>query len=281
MFVFRKSEEVSNYLSEQKKNGKQIGFVPTMGALHKGHMSLIECSVRDNDITAASIFVNPTQFNNASDLEQYPKNEQADFKLLSDIGCDAVFVPDTAEMYPEPDIRKFDFNGLDSFMEGAHRPGHFNGVAQIVTKLFDIIKPNNAYFGRKDFQQLAIIRYVTKTYQADLEINIRECDIMREPDGLAMSSRNLRLTPQHRKAAGKIPEVMLQLRNKAEQLSVKELKEYVSTEFHTHTLLKLEYFEIVDDISLHPITEPHAYSGSTACIAIYAGDVRLIDNVPL
>ncbi len=278
MQIIKSKALAADYIRKQKASGKSIGFVPTMGALHEGHISLIQCAVKDNDITVASIFVNPTQFNKKSDFETYPISLEADFKMLKEAGCDIVFVPSEKEIYPEKDNRQFNFNGLDKFMEGEHRPGHFNGVAQVVTKLFDIVRPTRAYFGQKDFQQLAIIRYITKTYQADLNIEIMSCDIVREPDGLAMSSRNRRLNDELRREASFISEILFKYHNKQNELTAQEIKNQIKKEFSNNKYLELEYFEIVDNISLRP-TDKIGNGTATGCIAVHAGDVRLIDNI--
>ena len=199
MQLFSKITEIKEFLSFQKKNSLKIGFVPTMGALHEGHISLLEKAKKENDICVCSIFVNPIQFNNNEDLKKYPRNIESDILYLKSVGCDVLFLPSEEEMYPEPDKTIYDFNGLDKYMEGTFRPGHFNGVAVVVKKLFDIVEPNKAYFGEKDFQQLSIIKYLTKALE--LPVTIVPCTTMRENDGLAMSSRNKLLTPEERNIA--------------------------------------------------------------------------------
>ena len=207
MLVSNLIDETRKFLSVFRKQGKSIGLVPTMGALHEGHLSLIDASLRSNDITVISIFVNPTQFNDRKDFEKYPRDLDKDLELIRLKGCDLVFAPSEEEIYPEKDTRVFDFGTLDKYMEGKYRPGHFNGVAQIVSRLFDIIEPDRAYFGEKDFQQLVIIKNLVQ--QLNLPVEIVPCPIIRESDGLAMSSRNRLLTPEQRKSASKISKVLL------------------------------------------------------------------------
>ncbi len=199
MKIVNSIQELKSYLAEEKRDNKQIGFVPTMGALHGGHLSLVKRCVEENDVCVVSVFVNPTQFNDKHDLETYPRTLDKDCALLEPAGCDYVFAPSVEEMYPEPDTRTFDFGIVSAVMEGARRPGHFNGVAQIVSKLFYVVEPDNAYFGEKDFQQIAVIRAMVK--QLDISVKINACPILRESDGLALSSRNVRLTSEQRQKA--------------------------------------------------------------------------------
>lgn len=261
-----------------KKSGKTIGFVPTMGALHAGHISLIEKARAENDIVVCSIFVNPTQFNDLNDLIKYPRTPELDKQLLLNAGCDILFSPTVDEMYPVKDERVFDFGGLDKVMEGAHRPGHFNGVAQIVSKLFDAVKPDRAYFGKKDFQQLAIIKYITK--QLNLPIQIIPCETIREQDGLAMSSRNIRLNTEERKQALQLSKALFFVKENASVLTVKELKEKVNEMLNGYDLIKMDYFEIADSETLQPV-DTVISAKTVACIAAYVGNVRLIDNISL
>lgn len=256
-----------------------IGFIPTMGALHEGHLSLVRKSVSENNFSVVSIFVNPTQFNDKKDLETYPRDLDKDCQLLEKTNCDIVFAPNVDEMYPEPDTRKFNFGALEKVMEGEHRPGHFNGVGQIVSKLFDIVKPDKAYFGLKDFQQLAIIRKLVKDFHYPVEIV--PCKILRESDGLAMSSRNALLTADKRKAAPEIYRILSEVKRRFPHSDLLELKSYVVNEFDKQSELKLEYFEIVDDKELQPIRSSSVNVPCTACIAVFAGKIRLIDNVQL
>jgi pantoate--beta-alanine ligase len=269
--------DIKAKISKFKKEGKTIGFVPTMGALHAGHLSLTEASVKNNDITVVSIFVNPTQFNNPNDLSSYPRTLEADLEKLSHYNPDLIFIPEVSEIYPEPDTRKFDFGLLDRVMEGKNRPGHFNGVAQIVSKLFDIVDPDNAYFGQKDFQQVAVIKQMTKDLK--LNVNIVPCPIVREKDGLAMSSRNLLLSEVQRKNACKISETLFKARNLAAKLNVDELKDWVIEEINKNAYLSVEYFEIVNDTSLEEIKDWKEPNSKIGCITVQVGKIRLIDNI--
>lgn len=277
MKIFEHINSVHSFVTEAKTNGKTIGFVPTMGALHRGHISLVEQSIHENDITIASVFVNPTQFNNSSDLEKYPRDFEKDRSMLENIGCSAVFTPSVVEMYPTVDKRVFDFSGIDSIMEGEHRPGHFNGVAQIVSKLFDAIPANNAYFGIKDFQQLAIIKNLVQ--QLNLPIKIVACDIIREPDGLAMSSRNIRLSAEHRAEASLIYKTLKAAVEKSQELNKQQINQFVEQEISKSELLKLEYFEIVNSSTLTPVVNINDKEEAIGCIAVWANNIRLIDNI--
>lgn len=279
MQVFKTKTELGVFITNCKTRSKTIGFVPTMGALHQGHLSLIAFAKKESDITLASIFVNPTQFNDPNDLKNYPRNEAEDLEMLLACGCDAVFMPNEAEMYPEKDIRIFDFDGLDQRMEGAHRPGHFNGVAQIVSKLFEAVQPHKAFFGQKDFQQVAIIRKMTQSL--NLPIEIVACPIVREDDGLAMSSRNQLLTPEHRKAAPVIYKTLQKARTLAYEKSVSQLQAWVEETINESGLFRVEYFEFVDEQSLLPISSFATGKNNVGCIAVWAGKVRLIDNVTI
>lgn len=277
MQVFKKGAELKVYIQNLRSQNKTIGFVPTMGALHKGHLSLIaECKQKTN-VCIASIYVNPTQFNNPDDLKNYPRDLQRDLNLLEKEGCDAVFVPSTEEMYPEKDTRIFNFEGLDSVMEGEHRPGHFNGVGQIVSKLFDAVLPDKAFFGLKDFQQLAIIKQLVKI--CNYNVDIVPCDIIRESDGLAMSSRNELLTPEHRKQSPIIYKYLKESVNWSKEHSTEQLKAKVIDEINKSDLLEVEYFEIVDQLTLQPVNTFNTENGVIGCIAVWAGNVRLIDNI--
>ena len=267
---------LSRTLRSYRESRVSIGFVPTMGALHAGHISLVERCRRENGVAVASIFVNPTQFNDQSDLANYPRTIEEDLCKLSSVGCDFVFVPSVKEMYPEKDTRVFDFGMLDKVMEGAHRPGHFNGVAQIVSKLFDAVQPDRAYFGEKDFQQLAIIRRMVAAM--NLPVQIAGCPVVREADGLAMSSRNMRLTPEQRTNAPAIARALFAGKKKTGTMSLEELKKWVVDQIDGTPCLKTEYFEIVDRETLQPVSQ---YQGNAlqGCIAVHAGTVRLIDNI--
>lgn len=275
--VVDKISDLKTMLQGFKSEGKSVGFVPTMGALHKGHVSLVERSVAENDITVVSIFVNPTQFNDKNDLKNYPRMPEKDIAILEAAGVNVVFMPTESEIYPEPDTRVFDFGMLDKVMEGKFRPGHFNGVAQVVSKLFDIVEPHRAYFGQKDYQQLAIIRAMVR--MLGYRIEIVGCPIVREPDGLAMSSRNLLLTPEHRKSAPLIYQTLAEARNKTNGLSVKEMIDWVVNRINSDPNLKVEYFELADADSLLPVQGWDHPNGIVGCIAVWAGNIRLIDNM--
>ena len=248
-----------------------------MGALHAGHLSLVRRCVAENDYCVVSIFVNPTQFNDKKDLATYPHTLDADAKLLVEAGCDLVFAPSEEEMYPEPDTRQFDFGGITSVMEGAFRPGHFNGVAQIVSKLFDVVKPDQAYFGEKDFQQVAVIRAMVK--QLNMPVNIVSCPIIREEDGLAMSSRNVRLTPEQRQKAPLIALTLKESTKFVPEKSVDEVICYVTDSLSADPVFRPDYFSIVDGYTLQPVQSWDDANYIVGCIAIYCGDVRLIDNI--
>jgi pantoate--beta-alanine ligase len=276
MLLVKTINELQKILANLREAGT-IGFVPTMGALHKGHLSLVEQAVSENETVVVSIFVNPTQFNDPNDLEKYPRTLETDLKLLEPPGCTVVFAPNAKEVYPEPDTREFDFGELETVMEGKHRPGHFNGVAQVVSKLFDMVQPDRAYFGLKDFQQLAIIKAMVK--QMKLPIEIIACPIVREESGLAMSSRNERLTAEARKNAAHIFDTLKKAKEQKELKTVNELTNWVVKTIGKNRFLEVEYFEIVDDIQLQPVNNWSENSSKVGCVAVYCGDVRLIDNI--
>lgn len=276
MQVLHTISELKSYLVPLKKQEIKIGFVPTMGALHRGHISLIEQSKSKCPVTLASIFVNPTQFNDPNDLKNYPRDIENDLKKLTEAGCDAVFIPDEKEMYPEKDQRIFDFDGIDRVMEGVHRPGHFNGVAQIVSKLFNYVEPDVAFFGQKDFQQVAIIRKMVE--KENFPVQIISCPIIREPDGLAMSSRNLLLSNEHREVAPLIYQT-LQKAVASKNSTIAEIKHKVIETINQSGLLKVEYFEIVDEKELIPVESLNNGKNNVGCIAVWAGKIRLIDNI--
>ena len=261
----------------EKYNSKNIGFVPTMGALHDGHISLVKRSVEENDVTVVSVFVNPTQFNDKADLERYPRTEEADKKLLEAAGCDIVFMPQVEEMYPEEDTRVFNFGCIETVMEGKYRPGHFNGVAQIVSKLFDAVEPTRSYFGEKDFQQVAIIRDMVR--QLELPVEIIACPIIREESGLARSSRNELLSAEERKKAALISEVLSKSINFAKDMSVDEVKNWVIDQFKTDEVFRMDYYDIVDGNTLQSVSSWEDSDYIVGCIAIYCGKIRLIDNI--
>lgn len=269
------SEVVAGYKGE----GARVGFVPTMGALHAGHISLVERSVASCAKTVVSIFVNPTQFNDPSDLEKYPRTLNEDLALLQNSGCDVVFVPTVQEIYPEPDTRVFDLSPLDSVMEGASRPGHFNGVAQVVSTLFKAVDPDEAFFGEKDFQQLAIIRLMVR--QLQLPLTITGCPIVREPDGLAMSSRNRLLTPQLRQSAPSIFRALNEASALGGSLSAEALRARVISQINQAPGLSVEYFEVMDADQLTPVASWESVPRIRGFVAVRAGSIRLIDNVPL
>jgi len=277
MKVFEKVSELQHHLDSLTKSGKKIGFVPTMGALHRGHISLVEQCVAENDVCVVSIFVNPIQFNNPTDLKNYPRTPEHDLALLDNAGCQIVFTPSEAEVYPAPDTRVFDLGFLDTIMEGKHRPGHFQGVAKVVNRLFEIVKPVNAYFGEKDFQQIAVLRHMVAI--TGQKVNIISCPIVREVDGLALSSRNMLLTSEHRKSAPLIAKTLLESRNKKAQLGVKELVKWVVDEINANSLLEVEYFEIADAQTLEIISSWQPNKAAIGCITVKAGNVRLIDNI--
>ncbi|PIF06060.1 MAG: pantoate--beta-alanine ligase [Draconibacterium sp.] len=277
MLLVKTIQELQNYLKKLHTSGKKLGFVPTMGALHKGHLSLVECAVSDNHIVVVSIFVNPTQFNDSRDLQRYPRTLETDLKLLENSHCNIVFAPSVDEIYPEPDKRKFDFGSLETVMEGKHRPGHFNGVAQVVSRLFQIVQPDKAYFGLKDFQQLAIVRQLVK--QLNIGTEIVPCPIVREESGLAMSSRNELLSPEERKNAALIYKTLSEAKKLTEHKSVKELTDWVKKTINKNPWLTVEYFEIVDAAQLQPVKSWDEEVAKVGCIAVFCGNIRLIDNI--
>jgi len=279
MEVLHAKERMQEKILRYNEKNMTIGFVPTMGALHEGHLSLVECSRRRDDVTVVSIFVNPAQFNQRDDYEKYPRDLKNDLNHLEQAGVDVVFAPTEQEMYPEPDNREFDFGGLDQVMEGKHRPGHFDGVARIVTRLFDLVMPHRAYFGEKDFQQLAIIRHLTR--QMKYNIDIVGCPIIRESDGLAKSSRNARLTPEQRKEAPEISQALFEAIDHSARCSPDEIREQVITRLNKNPQIDVEYFEIVDEKTLKPIPRKEEAKENRACIAAWVGAVRLIDNVKI
>ncbi|EXY75276.1 pantoate--beta-alanine ligase [Bacteroides fragilis] len=277
MKVIHTIKDLQAELSVLKAQGKKVGLVPTMGALHAGHASLVKRSVNENEVTVVSVFVNPTQFNDKNDLVKYPRTLDADCKLLEACGATYAFAPSVEEMYPEPDPRQFSYAPLDTVMEGAFRPGHFNGVCQIVSKLFEAVKPHRAYFGEKDFQQLAIIREMVRQMQFDLEIV--GCPIVREEDGLALSSRNARLSAEERENALKISQTLFKSRTFAATHTVSETLKFVEDAIAAVPGLRLEYFEIVDGNTLQKVDNWNQTSYVVGCITVFCGDVRLIDNI--
>jgi len=279
MELYTTITSLQNALKEEHSKGHKIGFVPTMGALHQGHLSLVETAGSMCDIVVVSIFVNPTQFNDKNDLANYPRTLESDMKLLSTTRCEYIFSPAVEEVYPVPDTRKFNFGNLEAVMEGAFRPGHFNGVAQVVSRLFEIVLPDMAFFGRKDFQQMAIIREMVR--QLNVPIEIVPCDIIREKDGLAMSSRNKLLLPEYRNCVPLIYQTLRDAKYLVNLKTVHEIKEYVVNQINATQLLRVEYFEIVDDTTLMSVESWSEAGTKVGCIAVYAGKVRLIDNIIL
>ena len=279
MKIFDNIVDLQNELFYLRKANKKIGLVPTMGALHQGHASLVKQCVADNDITIVSVFLNPTQFNDPKDLERYPRTFEEDCKILNEVGADIVFAPTPKEMYPTPDNRHFEFPPTSTVMEGAKRPGHFNGVCQVVSRLFYITKPHNAYFGEKDWQQICVIKQLVK--YLNLDINIIECPIIREESGLAMSSRNALLTIEERAIAANIYHILKESVTKKDSLSVGELQQEVINSINAIDQLEVEYFEIVDGNTLETI---HLWNDSpyiVGCITVYCGatPIRLIDHI--
>ena len=278
MEIIRTKKDLSEITNKAKNEGKTVGLVPTMGALHAGHLSLIKRARKECDFVAVSVFVNPTQFNNANDLVTYPRTEEADCKLLKSAGVDVAFIPSVEEIYPEPDTRVFDLGEVANVMEGPMRPGHFNGVAQIVSKLFEMVNPDKAYFGEKDFQQIAVIRKMVEICGFNLEIV--SCPIKREADGLALSSRNVRLTPEGRKTAPIIYKTLKDSVEYSQSHTLEETKNYVVNTLNATNGLEVEYYEIVDSISMQPVKDwKDTQNGVQGCITVYCGDVRLIDNI--
>jgi pantoate--beta-alanine ligase len=281
MKVFHKVKELSKALEELKITGNSVGFVPTMGALHHGHLSLIELAKMQNQAVLASIFVNPTQFNNPEDLKNYPRNIERDFQMLQSVSCNMVFIPDEKEIYPDENSKKtpFDFGYIASIMEGKYRPGHFNGVGTVVKRLFEIVKPNRAYFGQKDIQQYLIIKKMNDNYLPDLNIELVKCPIIRESDGLAMSSRNALLSPDQRKSAALIAQTLFEAKKNYKQYTPESLKNFVIEKINTDANLSVEYFELVNDPDLKMINSWGENDNILACIAVQVGNVRLIDNI--
>lgn len=281
MKVFRLKKELQKQLSELKKDGKSIGFVPTMGALHQGHLALVEAALKDNDVTVVSIFVNPTQFDNPEDLKKYPRTFDTDVNLLHKLSDTIlIFKPDSLDFYDgNVESQRFNFDGLELEMEGKHRPGHFDGVGTVVKKLFETVQPDRAYFGEKDFQQLQIIKKLVA--KEKMPIEIVPIPIYRETDGLAMSSRNKRLQPVYRRAAPFIYQVLKQARLIFQNQTPEATKAFVTQSIAAHPFLELEYFEIADEKTLKPIKTKINSNKYRGFIVVYAGEVRLIDNIKL
>ena len=277
MIVINKVNELEKAVEAFRIEGKSVGLVPTMGALHEGHLSLVKRCRRENDVVVVSVFVNPTQFNNKEDLRTYPRTEEADKALLAEAGCDIVFMPTVEEVYPEPDTRVFDLGPVAEVMEGAMRPGHFNGVAQIVSKLFMMVKPDRAYFGEKDFQQIAVIRQMVKNEGFNLQIV--PCSIVREADGLAKSSRNVRLSAEARQTAPSIYHTLQESLDYAKSHTVAETQKFVTDCINSYPGMEVEYYQIVDGITLMPVNNWNESNYIVGCVTVYCGGVRLIDNI--
>lgn len=279
MKVFNKIVELQNELFSARKEGKEIGLVPTMGALHEGHASLVKRSVNENDITVVSVFLNPTQFNDKSDLERYPRDLDADCRLLESVGADYVFAPTVDEMYPAPDNRHFEFPPVSTVMEGAKRPGHFNGVCQVVSRLFYIVRPTRAYFGEKDWQQIAVVKQLVK--HIGMNVQIVECAIVRDADGLAKSSRNALLAPDERAIAPAIFKALKASVEYAKTHTVQETHEKVISDINSVDGLEVEYFSIVDGNTLQDVESWDASPYIVGCITVYCGKtpIRLIDHI--
>ena len=279
MKVFKKIVDLQNALFEERKQGKKIGLVPTMGALHEGHASLVRRSVGENGVTVVSVFVNPTQFNDKNDLKNYPRDLESDCALLESCKADYVFAPEVEEMYPTPDTRHFEFPPVSTVMEGAHRPGHFNGVCQVVSRLFYIVRPDRAYFGEKDWQQIAVVKAMVR--QLELGVQIVECPIVRDDDGLARSSRNSLLAPDERAIAPAIYKALKSSLTYAKKHSLKETHDKVVADINKVDGLDVEYFSIVDGNTLQDVAEWEDSPYIVGCITVYCGKtpIRLIDHI--
>lgn len=279
MKVFKKIVDLQNALFDERKAGKTVGLVPTMGALHEGHASLVQRSVKDNDVTVVSVFVNPTQFNDKNDLKNYPRDLEADCRLLEDCHADYVLAPEVEEMYPTPDKRQFEYPPVSTVMEGAHRPGHFNGVCQVVSRLFYIVRPDRAYFGEKDWQQIAVVKAMVR--HLGLKVQIVECPIVREADGLAKSSRNTLLTPEERSIAPAIYKALKESVEYAKTHTLQETHDKVVSDINAVDGLSVEYFAIVDGNTLQDIKSWQDSAYVVGCITVYCGKtpIRLIDHI--
>lgn len=277
MNIYKTAEELRSFVTEERKQGHRIAFVPTMGALHEGHLALVRRALKENDCCIVSVFVNPTQFNNPRDLETYPRTLDADSRLLASIGTTALFTPEVETIYPEPDTRVFHVGAVAEVMEGKYRPGHFNGVMQVVSRLFDLVQPNCAYFGEKDFQQIAVLRAMAREIKSPVEIIA--CPIVREEDGLARSSRNTLLSEEGRAQAPNIYRILSESRTWSKELSPKAVIERATQLLDAIPTLRVEYFEIVDADTLQPITRWEDSPKPHGCITVYCGEVRLIDNI--
>ena len=277
MNIYKSIEDLQAFVEVERAKGLRIAFVPTMGALHAGHLSLVRRALNECDRCIVSVFVNPTQFNDPRDLETYPRTLEADSTLLTSVGTSALFAPEVSTIYPEEDTRTFDVGAVAEVMEGRYRPGHFNGVMQVVSRLFDIVRPDCAYFGEKDFQQIAVIRAMVRLIGSPVEIIA--CPIVREADGLALSSRNVRLSAEERREAPQIYRILSESRSWAKEMSPQQVIERVTEQINAVPHLRVEYFEIVDTDSLQPIASWSDSPAPHGCITVYCGEVRLIDNI--
>lgn len=278
MRIFTKTADLKVFLASERLHNHSIGFVPTMGALHQGHLSLVAAAKKSCHLCVCSIFVNPNQFNDKEDLKRYPRTPDADIRRLEEVFCDVLFMPTVEEVYPQEDHTQYHFGHLDRVLEGANRPGHFNGVAQVVRRLFEIVQPNKAFFGSKDYQQVMVVKRLVKDLK--LNITILPCPILREPDGLAMSSRNTLLDSRHRKIAGSIPGMM---RKAAEKLrageTISSVRSFIRESSHLHEEMRLEYFEVCEASTLEILNDGDRSQNRIALIAIFVGKIRLIDNI--
>lgn len=279
MKVYSKIAALQNALFDDRKAGKTVGLVPTMGALHEGHASLVRRSMMENDVTVVSVFVNPTQFNDKGDLERYPRDLDADCRLLEQCGADYVLAPSVEEMYPVPDRRQFEYPPVSTVMEGAHRPGHFNGVCQVVSRLFYIVRPDRAYFGEKDWQQIAVVKAMVRNL--GLPVQIVECPIVREADGLARSSRNSLLSADERAIAPTIYQALNNSLAYAKSHSLEETHDKVVSDINAVSGLEVEYFSIVDGDTLQDVAQWEDSPYVVGCITVYCGKtpIRLIDHI--
>ena len=277
MNIYKSIEDLQAFVEAERAKGLRIAFVPTMGALHAGHLSLVRRALSECDRCIVSVFVNPTQFNDPRDLETYPRTLEADSTLLASVGASALFAPEVSTIYPEEDTRTFDVGAVAEVMEGRYRPGHFNGVMQVVSRLFDIVRPDCAYFGEKDFQQIAVIRAMVRLIGSPVEIIA--CPIVREADGLALSSRNVRLSAEERREAPQIYRILSESRSWAKDMSPQQVIERVTEQINAVPPLRVEYFEIVDTDSLQPIASWSDSPAPHGCITVFCGEVRLIDNI--
>ncbi len=279
MVVFNKISELKNFLHQKKQIGHTIGFVPTMGALHKGHLSLIECAKMETNLAVCSIFVNPTQFNNKNDLEFYPRTPEQDIEMLKKVGCDVLYMPEVADVYKSEQKNTYSFGYLSEILEAEKRPGHFDGVGQVVSILFEGVNPDKAYFGKKDYQQVMVVKDLVK--QMKLNTQIIACPIVRELDGLAMSSRNVRLSAEERVLAANIPKWMKETNTLLKQNKIDDAKAYMVNQVSLFPKMKLDYYEVCDADSLKSISDITQANRVIALIAVFVGEIRLIDNLEL